>query len=94
MARIDRVARWIARDILAERGVEETPAAVAALLPVSYAVAEGVVKALSAVVGDMAAELAGATVVIRCPVAAGRLAADLEAWEAEMTSERPDEGGL
>jgi len=97
VARLDRVARWIAADILRERGVEKTPASMSAVMPVSYVFAEGVMRALGEMATEMAAELAGATAVIRVPVPAGAWFAgeDLAAWEAELSRDGPEtDGGL
>lgn len=94
MARIDRLARWLAADILRERAVPKTPAAMASVLPLSYVLAEGVSKALAEVAAEFAAELTGATAVIRLPVAAGPPVAvdvdpwDLAVWECELDGAR------
>lgn len=92
MARIDRVARWIASDILRARGVEKTPATMRAMLPVSYVFAEGVLRALESMTGEMAEELAGGMAVICCPAPAGGQAegVDMADFEAEWSSKDPD----
>ena len=91
MARIDRVARWIASDILRARGVEKTPASMRAVLPVSYVFAEGALRSLSELTGELAEELAGATAVILVPVG-GKAAGwrDLAEWEDEFSREGPE----
>lgn len=95
MARIDRMARWIASDILRECGVEKTPASTRAVLPVCYVFAEGVLQALGELTGEMAGELAGATAVVLVP-AGGRSAelVHLAEWEAELSREGPEQGAV
>lgn len=96
MARIDRVARWIASDILRERGVEKTPASMRAMLPVAYVFAEGVLRALDSMTGEMAEELAGGMAVICCPVPAGGQAGsvDMADFEAEFEGPEPEQGAV
>jgi len=61
-------------------------------MPVAYVCAQGAVNALAEFAADMAAELAGATAVIRVPVLAGAWFADedLAEWEAELSREDPE----
>lgn len=94
MARIDRVARWVAVDILAERGVARTPAAMRSVMPVSYVVAEGVLRALGEMTGDLAAELAGAEAVICVPAGGADPGPDMAEFEAEFPGDEPDQGGV
>ncbi len=91
------MARWIASDILAERGVERTPVSMRAVLPVAYVFADGVLGALGEVTGELAAELADATAVIRCRIPAGhREGVDMGEFEAEFPCEgpEPESGGV
>jgi hypothetical protein len=91
MARADRVARWVACDILAGQGVARTPEAMASVMPVSYNLAAGFLGALRSVIADMADELArGPAGVPRHPVPglAELLAAlDVRAWEDQLAGE-------
>lgn len=82
MARADRIARWLARDILRERGAEKTPAAMAAMMPLCYALAEGALRAFAEVAAEIGADFAGPA-ADRLPVPAS-VKADLILWEAEV----------
>jgi len=101
--RINKLALWLAKDILRERGVAPGPDAMSAVLPVCYVVAQGVEMALREMAAELAVELAGGQAVIRIPVYAGTRPveveidpadlADLAAWECEL-DDPADDGGL
>lgn len=94
MARVDKLAQWIAQDILRAQGVTRTPDAMASVMPVSYNLASGFLGALGAVIGDMGDELArGTGGQVRHPVPglAELLAAlDFRQWADQMAGEQQE----
>jgi hypothetical protein len=64
VGRADRVALWIAGGILREQGVARTPAAMAALMPLAYRLADAALSAIGEFTAEIAAELAGETAAV------------------------------
>ncbi len=77
MARADRLAQWIARDLLAAEGAPRTPDSMASVMRVSYRLADAALQAVGELVREIAAELAGQSVA-ESRAAAERQLADFE----------------
>ena len=93
MARVDRLARWIARDLLREEGVDRTPDAMAAVMRTSYRLADAALDAVGELVREIAAELAGERVPVLPGVADQLAAMDVRYWESQFAASGPPETG-
>lgn len=97
MARVDKLARWIAAGLLREQGVTRTPDTMAGVMPVSYRLADAAVEAISEIVAELAAELAGKPRADAGDQLAWLVAAmDLRQWESQFAASGPPEndGGM
>jgi hypothetical protein len=84
--RVDRVAQWIAADILRAYDVPRSPGAMGAAAPLAYKLADAVLAAVGEIVGEIAAELAKGVV----PAVGDQVTEmDIRVWETELASSGP-----
>lgn len=91
VARVDRLAQWIASDILRAEGVTRTPDSMAAVMRVSYRLADAGLAAVGELTREIAAELSGQRVPVVPGIGDQLAELDLRAWEAQFAPSGPPE---